>query len=72
MSDKSPLLSEADAARVLNISPGTLRNWRSQGRGPEFVKMGAAVRYTEPGLTSFTESRTFHPSPRARAGASGA
>lgn len=27
------------------IHPGTLVNWRSQGKGPPFIKLGAKVRY---------------------------
>jgi predicted DNA-binding transcriptional regulator AlpA len=32
-----PFLSEDEAASKLGISPGTLRNWRSQGRGPHWA-----------------------------------
>ncbi|CAG2144581.1 MULTISPECIES: helix-turn-helix transcriptional regulator [Cupriavidus] len=27
------------------IHPGTLANWRVQGKGPAFIKLGAKVRY---------------------------
>lgn len=27
------------------VTTGTLSNWRSQGRGPSFVKFGRSVRY---------------------------
>jgi predicted DNA-binding transcriptional regulator AlpA len=44
-----PLISEKETALMLGIHPGTLANWRSEGKGPEFVKLGdsprAAVRY---------------------------
>jgi hypothetical protein len=27
------------------VTTGTLANWRSQGKGPPFVKLGSKVRY---------------------------
>lgn len=27
------------------VSPGTLRNWRASGRGPDYLKIGKAVLY---------------------------
>lgn len=49
------LLTPAEASRLLKVSPRTMANWRSSGRGPEFVKLGdengpAPVRYTETAL----------------------
>jgi hypothetical protein len=29
-----------EAARVLQLTPKTLANWRVMGRGPEYVKLG--------------------------------
>jgi len=40
------------------VSPGTLRNWRSQGRGPLFVKIGRAVLYPVSGLEAWEGRRT--------------
>ena len=34
------LLDTADASRVLNVPEGTLKNWRSQGKGPDYVVVG--------------------------------
>lgn len=40
------LLDTVEVARVLGIHPATLATWRSQGRGPEFLKVGPRkVRY---------------------------
>jgi len=39
------LLNEHEVADSCSISVLTLRKWRSQKRGPEFVKIGALVRY---------------------------
>lgn len=43
MSD--PLLTPAEAARFLRVSPSTLARWRCYGQGPGFVKVPHAVRY---------------------------
>jgi len=33
-------VNEAAAAKLLGVSPGTLRNWRSSGCGPAWVRAG--------------------------------
>ena len=58
MSDFEPLLTELDAARFLNTHPGTLRNWRSKGKGPPYVAVGHAVRYAPRDLRGYVEVRT--------------
>jgi hypothetical protein len=54
-------LTEAElAARYRGlVSAGTLRNWRSQGRGPPFVKVGRQVLYPIVGLEAWERSRTW-------------
>ena len=37
--------TEIELARHLNVSRRTLQAWRRQGRGPQWVKIGGAVRY---------------------------
>lgn len=40
------LLTPSDVADLLRVSPGTLANWRSQGRGPAYVRLAdGPVRY---------------------------
>ena len=43
--DYRALLTESDVARRLGLKSATLRRWRWCGRGPRFIKVGAAVRY---------------------------
>jgi len=38
-------LTPEDLGRILQIAPGTLGNWRSQKRGPEFKRIAGVVRY---------------------------
>ena len=52
------LLTETDAAKLLSISPRTLRNWRVLGGGPHYVKVsGRCVRYCYADLTTFIKQR---------------
>ena len=50
--------TERDAAAYLNVSPRTLQAWRLRGGGPEFVKLGASVRYDRDALDRFITERT--------------
>ncbi len=43
------LLDTLEVARFLGIHPQTLAAWRSQGRGPKWVKVGARVVRYRPG-----------------------
>ena len=47
---------DVDAAAVswfLEHSVGTLRNWRSQGKGPPYITLGCGVRYPLTGLVQW-------------------
>ena len=43
----------AEAAAELGLSIHTLHLWRAKGTGPEYVKLGKAVRYTDEALEAF-------------------
>lgn len=40
------LVTTREAARRLGLATGTLANQRARGEGPQFIKMGKAVRYS--------------------------
>jgi excisionase family DNA binding protein len=44
------LLTISEAAAYLRNPIGTLRKWRSQGRGPKSVKLGRRVLYDKADL----------------------
>ena len=50
-------VNDVRAAEILGLSPQTLRNWRSQSRGPDYVRIGRAVRYRVGDLIEFAEKR---------------
>ncbi len=52
------LLDEHAAAVMLDLSPGTLRVWRSTGRYKlPFLKIGSKVRYRRTDLQTWLEAR---------------
>ena len=55
------LIRTEDAAELLGLSPATLHHWRSRGEGPQFVKLGGAVRYRPEDLEKWIASRTVKP-----------
>ena len=52
-----PLLSIAEAAQLLGVKAGTLRNWLSARRLP-FVKVGRLTRLSRATLERFIEQHT--------------
>lgn len=55
MNDTLTLLNTEEAAKRLGLSPRTLERYRVTGEGPEFLKMGRAVRYTVAKLNEWLE-----------------
>lgn len=63
---ENTILTEGQAAQFLNISQRTLQMWRLRGGGPEYVKLGRAVRYTKAALEDYLKSAArAHTSQRA-------
>jgi len=55
------LVTEKQAAKMLSVSPRTLRNWRTRGGGPRFVKISErCIRYRIADLNEWTKERTKH------------
>jgi excisionase family DNA binding protein len=54
----TPLLTPKTASEFLGIPEGTLAQWRSQRRGPTFIKLeGRLVRYRASDLEQYIASR---------------
>ena len=53
-----PLLDTRDAALDLNCSESFLAKARMTGTGPEFVKLGRAIRYRQSALNAYKAART--------------
>lgn len=45
------LLTQAEVAEQLKVSPRTMEAWRVAGFGPRFVRVGRSVRYSQEEVT---------------------
>ncbi len=63
--DPEDLLTEAAAAALLGLRPATLCTWRSQQRGPAFLRIGrkrrAAIRYKRGVILAYLHARAIDP-----------
>lgn len=55
------LVTEAEAAAMLCLSPTTLKKWRRTRRGPVYYRLGSAVRYKVDDLESYLEDSIENP-----------
>lgn len=58
-SAEAELLTNAEAAAFVRLSPRTLEKFRVLGGGPRYKKLGARVRYSVEDLRAWLQSRTF-------------
>jgi len=56
MENTIELLDETQAAKILTIEVGTLRNWRVSGKGPRYTTIGRCIRYRYEDLHVFVEA----------------
>jgi len=49
------------AATRLGIAPGTLRNLRSQGRGPKYCRVGRRIVYRIRDVESYLDAHSVDP-----------
>ena len=59
--DDQKLYLAGDPALLVLGRPSTLAHWRSEGRGPAFVKLGGRVAYYGSDLNRWVETRTVRP-----------
>lgn len=65
--DLNSLLSAEEAAARLHQAPASLAKWRSEGKGPRYLKIGRAVYYREADISEWLESRIVDPQRRRAA-----
>lgn len=51
------LLEQKELAERLHVSLGTLRTWRTEGKGPRFHRIGQMVRYAPSDVKEWLQSR---------------
>lgn len=53
--------TEAEAAGYLGLKVYTLRKWRREGSGPEYIRCGARlIRYMQADINGWLVQRKFH------------
>lgn len=59
---KSDLMTPAEAAKILLVSPKTLANQRSRGQGVPYVRLpGGAIRYSHRAIAAVIKASTVIP-----------
>lgn len=51
------LLTTSEAAEILHLRPSTLIQYRVSGGGPEYFKLGRAVRYSIEHIQAWADAR---------------
>lgn len=57
--EAEPLLMEVQAAKILNVSPRTLQNWRITRNGPLYIRAGRAIRYRRCDVVAWIDANTI-------------
>lgn len=59
VSTPSELRDERFVAKRLRVKVKTLQAWRTRGGGPEFIKVGRLVRYSDQSIEKFLSANSF-------------
>jgi hypothetical protein len=61
--EPTQMLTSVQTAQLIGVKPQTLRLWRFQGKGPEYVRLGdslkAPVRYFESAILDWLNARRY-------------
>ena len=63
--DKVQVVNDREAARFLGLAPQTLRNWRTNRRGPKYVRLGGRIVYRLADLNEFLNRGVIDPATEA-------
>ena len=61
MFDDDRLYFTNDPALLVLGRPSTLAHWRSEGRGPAYLKIGSRVAYRGADLNAWLDAQTVRP-----------
>ena len=59
LTEMAPLLTPEHVSRYLGVPVGTLANWRYQGRGPTYLRVGRHVRYRAQDITQWIDDLAY-------------
>jgi hypothetical protein len=54
-------VNDVEAAKILSVSPQSMRNWRCMRRGPAYSKRGRLVRYSFNELMRYMKEGNINP-----------
>ncbi|GAA2817395.1 helix-turn-helix transcriptional regulator [Kribbella solani] len=54
--EERDLISAPELAAYLDVHIKTLRNWRRDGKGPDFIRIGGRVFYSRPVVQAWIEA----------------
>jgi len=61
--EPTQLLTSTQTAHLIGLKPQTLRVWRLQGKGPEYIRLGNSVKarvgYSETAILDWLNARRF-------------
>jgi len=55
---RSGLATPREVSELTGVPVGTLGQWRWQGVGPDYIKLGKHVRYSWPAVERWLETQT--------------
>ena len=61
------LLDAKETAALLEVTTGTLRNWRSKGRGPRYVTGLGAIKYRVNDIQAYITANVVDPTTKSTA-----
>jgi len=56
----TPMLTTAEVARRMRVTPGTVRRWRLDDVGPRFIQVGNIYRYPLDQLETWMQDKIEH------------
>ena len=62
-------LKTEEAAEFLRVKPTTLEQWRWNGKGPRYCKLGRSVIYRRADLEAFMDGRAYTSTTEAQSAA---
>jgi phage terminase Nu1 subunit (DNA packaging protein) len=62
----SMLVDTKEAAKLIGLAEQTMSLWRSQGRGPAFLRVGSRIRYHLDDLSNWLGQHRFRNTAQAR------
>jgi hypothetical protein len=54
-------VNDVEAAKILSVSPQSMRNWRHMRKGPPYTKRGRMVRYSLKELMNYMDGGRITP-----------